>query len=112
NLYRSLETTENELNYEKQVRNAQLVSAAPSEDISSSIVEDYQKQIDELEQKLSENNEEQSLLREHLNKVEIELKETKHNHELTLTKYKEEFLSLVEERNELIEQQTLSLIEQ
>ncbi|CAF3690411.1 unnamed protein product [Rotaria sordida] len=110
-LERSLETSENELNYEKQVRSAQLVSAAPSEDISSSIVEDYQKQIDELEQKLSENNEEQSLLREHLNKVEVELKETKHNHELTLTKYKEEFLSLVEERNELIEQQTLSLIE-
>ncbi|CAF1516859.1 unnamed protein product, partial [Rotaria sordida] len=110
-LERSLETSENELNYEKQVRSAQLVSAAPSEDISSSIVEDYQKQIDELEQKLSENNEEQSLLREHLNKVEVELKETKHNHELTLTKYKEEFLSLVEERNELIEQQTLSSTE-
>ncbi|CAF1269614.1 unnamed protein product [Rotaria sordida] len=108
---RSLETSENELNYEKQVRSAQLVSAAPSEDISSSIVEDYQKQIDELEQKLSENNEEQSLLHEHLNKVEVELKETKHNHELTLTKYKEEFLSAVEERNELIEQQTLSSTE-
>ncbi|CAF4043397.1 unnamed protein product, partial [Rotaria sordida] len=83
-LERSLETSENELNYEKQVRSAQLVSAAPSEDTSSSIVEDYQKQIDKLEQKLSENNEEQSLLREHLNKVEVELKETKHNHALTL----------------------------
>ncbi|CAF4368758.1 unnamed protein product, partial [Rotaria sp. Silwood2] len=111
-LEKSLETSQNELNYEQQVRIEQLAAAAPSEDISSSISEDYQKQIDELKQKLSENNEERTLLRDRLNEVELELKEIKHKHELTLTKYKEELLSLVEERNELIGQQTISSTEQ
>ncbi|CAF3542270.1 unnamed protein product, partial [Rotaria sp. Silwood2] len=59
----------------------------------------------------SENNEERTLLRDRLNEVELELKEIKHKHELTLTKYKEELLSLVEERNELIEQQIISSAE-
>ncbi|CAF5138620.1 unnamed protein product, partial [Rotaria sp. Silwood1] len=88
-LQRSLETIQNELNYERQVRFEQLASAAPSEDLSSSIVEDYQKQIDELQQKLSENNEERTLLCDRLSEVELELKETKHTHELTSTKYRE-----------------------
>ncbi|CAF3603471.1 unnamed protein product [Rotaria sp. Silwood1] len=110
-LQRSLETSQNELNYERQVRFEQLASAAPSEDISSSIVEDYQKQIDELQQKLSENNEERTLLRDRLSEVELELKETKHTHELTSTKYREELLSLVEERNELLEQEAMSSTE-
>ncbi|CAF4484910.1 unnamed protein product, partial [Rotaria sp. Silwood2] len=110
-LEKSLETSQNELNYEQQVRIEQLAAAAPSEDLSSSIAEDYQKQIDELKQKLFENNEEKTLLCGRHNEVELELKEIKHKHELTLTKYKEELLSLVEERNELIEQQTISSTE-
>ncbi|CAF2061698.1 unnamed protein product, partial [Rotaria magnacalcarata] len=93
---------QNELSYERQVRIEQLTSTAPFEYFSSLIVEGYQKQIDELRQKLSENNEERTLLRDRHNEIK---------RELTLTKYKEELISLVEERNELIEQPAISLIE-
>ncbi|CAF4082271.1 unnamed protein product, partial [Rotaria magnacalcarata] len=101
-LCKSLKTSQNELSYERQVRIEQLTSTAPFEYFSSLIVEGYQKQIDELRQKLSENNEERTLLRDRHNEIK---------RELTLTKYKEELISLVEERNELIEQPAISLIE-
>ncbi|CAF5229150.1 unnamed protein product, partial [Rotaria magnacalcarata] len=97
--YRSLETCQNELQYERQVRAEQLVFAATppmlSEDIrfilpsSLSINESYQKQIDQLGRKLFDKDEEQTLSNEHRNEVELELKTIIKNHELTMAKYKE-----------------------
>ncbi|CAM2716368.1 unnamed protein product [Rotaria socialis] len=111
-LERSLETYQNELQYERQVRAEQLVFAATptmlSEDISLSINENYQKQIDQLQRQLFEKDEEQTLSNEHRNEVELELKTIIKNHELTMVKYKEKVLALVEERNQFIEQQEIS----
>ncbi|CAF5202171.1 unnamed protein product, partial [Rotaria magnacalcarata] len=104
-LERSLETCQNELQYERQVRAEQLVFAATppmlSEDIrfilpsSLSINESYQKQIDQLRRKLFDKDEEQTLSNEHRNEVELELKTIIKNHELTMAKYKEKVLALV-----------------
>ncbi|CAM4785325.1 unnamed protein product [Rotaria magnacalcarata] len=111
-LERSLETCQNELQYERQVRAEQLVFAATppmlSEDISLSINESYQKQIDQLQRKLFDKDEEQTLSNEHRNEVELELKTIIKNHELTMAKYKEKVLALVEERNQFVEQQEIT----
>jgi hypothetical protein len=70
---------------------------------SSSIVEDYQKQIKQLQQNLSQKDDERILLRERLNEVELELRKTLDNDASVMAKYE----SVVEERDRLVKQQTL-----
>ncbi|CAF4995856.1 unnamed protein product, partial [Rotaria magnacalcarata] len=53
-------------------------------------------------------DEEQTLSNEHRNEVELELKTIIKNHELTMAKYKEKVLALVEERNQFVEQQEIT----
>jgi PIN domain nuclease of toxin-antitoxin system len=72
---------------------------------SQSTIEDYEKQIKQLQQKLSQNEDERSLLRERLNEVEIEFRKTFDEHASTTAMYEEQLQSLVQERNALVEQQ-------
>lgn len=66
----------------------------------ASIIEDYQKQVNQLQQTLSQKDEERSLLREHLNEVEVELRKAFDDHALTTDKYE----LLKQERDVLIEE--------
>jgi multidrug resistance efflux pump len=91
----SLETNQNTLDNERQMKMEQL----------SSIVEDYQKQIEQLQQNLSGKDNEQISLGERLNEVELELRKTVDDHASKLIKYEEDLQSLVQERNALIENQ-------
>jgi septal ring factor EnvC (AmiA/AmiB activator) len=63
---------------------------------SSSVIEDNQKEIEQLQQTLSENENERSLLSERFNKVELELRRALDDQISTIAKYES-----------LVEQQTL-----
>ena len=80
-------------------------------DFSPSLIEDYEKQIHQLQQKLSQNNDERTLLRERLNEVELELSKTSDDRTSTLAMYEKQFESLVQERDVLFEQQALQSAE-
>jgi len=82
--YSSLKTSQNEIDNERQMKIEQL----------SSIVEDYQKQIEQLRQNLSEKDNERSSLSERLNEVELELKKTIDDYASAMTEYE----SLVKEQ--------------
>ena len=70
-------------------------------------IEDYQKQIDQLQQTLSQKDEERNLLREHLNNVELELRKTLDENISTMSILE----SIVEERDALAKQQVLHIAE-
>ncbi|CAF1419954.1 unnamed protein product [Adineta steineri] len=106
-LQSSLEASQYELDNEHRVKVEQLVRATPPDDNSPSAVEDYRKQIDQLQKHLSQKDEERSLLRERLNEVEVEFRKALDDHESTVNKY--EFLK--QERNVLVEQQEISTTE-
>jgi len=78
---------------------------------SQSTIENYEKQIKQLQQKLSQNEDERSLLRERLNEVELELTKTLDDRASTLAMYEEQLESAVQERNALVEQQVLQSAE-
>jgi predicted nucleic acid-binding Zn-ribbon protein len=78
---------------------------------SQSTIENYEKQIKQLQQKLSQNEDERSLLRERLNEVELELTKTLDDRASTLAMYEEQLQSAVQERNALVEQQALQSAE-
>jgi chromosome segregation ATPase len=88
-----LETSQNELDNERREKVEQLSSQS----------ENYQKHIQELQQNLSEKDNERSSLSERLNEVELELKKAVDDHVSLQAKYE----TLIEERNALVEQQAL-----
>ncbi len=113
-----METSQNELDNERQMKMEQLSS--PPENIrlntlnhstniyftflllfSASIAKDYQKQIEELQQNLSEKDDERTSLSERLNEVELELRRALDDHASTTAKYE----LFVEERDALIKQE-------
>ena len=67
------------------------------------MTKDLQKEIDQLQDDLSQKDDERILLQERLDKVELELKKTLDDQTSTESKYQ----SLVNERDALIEQQTI-----
>ncbi|CAF4111061.1 unnamed protein product, partial [Rotaria sordida] len=76
-LQSSLEACQYQIDNEHIIKTEKLVSTTPSvDDISQSTIEDYEKQIHQLQQKLSQNNDERTLLRERLNEVELEFRKT------------------------------------
>jgi len=97
-----LETSQNELDNERQEKIEQLSSQS----------ENYQKQIKELEQKISEKDNERTSISERLNEVELELRKMGDEHALKSVKDAEDLQSLVKERNALIEQQAIYSEEQ
>jgi chromosome segregation ATPase len=64
---------------------------------SSSEIEEYQKQIQQLQRSLSNKDEERTLLRERLNEVELDLRTTLDEHAAKSTKYDENLQSLIEQ---------------
>ncbi len=88
-----METSQNELDNERREKVEQLSSQS----------ENYQKHIQELQQNLSEKDNERSSLSERLNEVELELKKAVDDHVSLQAKYE----TLIEERNALVEQQAL-----
>jgi hypothetical protein len=80
-------------------------------DFSPSLIEEYGKQINQLQQKLSQNNDERTLLRERLNEVELEFSQTLNDRASTVTTYEKQVEALTQERNAIIEQQVLQSAE-
>jgi hypothetical protein len=74
---------------------------------SSSLIQDYQKEIDQLQQSLSQKEGQQTLSQEHLNQVELELRKAVDSHALAMNQYE----SLIQERDALVEQQVLQSAE-
>ena len=67
------------------------------------MIEDLRKEISQLQDNLSLKDDERILLQERLDEVELELSKTLNDQASTMSKYQ----SLVNERNVLIEQQTI-----
>ncbi len=88
-----METSQNELDNERREKVEQLSSQS----------ENYQKHIQELQQNLSEKDNERSSLSERLNEVELELKKAVDDHASVKAKYE----LLTEGQNALVEQQAL-----
>jgi chromosome segregation ATPase len=88
-----LETSQNELDNERREKVEQLSSQS----------ENYQKHFQELQQNLSEKDNERTALSERLNEVELDLKKAIDDHVSLQAKYE----TLIEERNVLVEQQAL-----
>lgn len=82
-------------------------SSSFSNPFSSSEVDDFHQQIQQLQQKLSQNDDERTLLRERLDEVELEFSKLLEDRASTLTMYEEQVQSLVQERNALLEQHIL-----
>ncbi len=62
------------------------------------MIDDYQKQINQLQKKLSANEDERTLLRERLNEVELEFRKTLDDRTFTITTYEEKLRSLLEKQ--------------
>ncbi len=62
------------------------------------MIDDYQKQINQLQKKLSANEDERTLLRERLNEIELEFRKTLDDRTSTITTYEEKLRSLVEKQ--------------
>ncbi len=88
-----METSQNELDNERREKVEQLSSQS----------ENYQKHFQELQQNLSEKDNERTALSERLNEVELDLKKAIDDHVSLQAKYE----TLIEERNVLVEQQAL-----
>lgn len=67
----------------------------------------YEKQIKELQENLSEKEDEQASLRERFNEIELELGKTLYDHAAMTGEYE----ALIKEHNTLVEQQKLQLSE-
>lgn len=70
---------------------------------SAASIDDYEKQIKQLKQNLSEKDEEETSLRERLNEVELELGKILYDHAAITGEHE----ALIKEYNGLLEQQTL-----
>ncbi|CAM4918168.1 unnamed protein product [Rotaria socialis] len=107
-LQSSLDACRYQLENERPVQSQQLVCATPpSDEISQTNIENYEKQIRQLQQKLSQHDDEKSLLRERLNEVELELRKVLDDHASTTAMYDEQLQSLITERDALVEQHAL-----
>ncbi|CAF4754041.1 unnamed protein product, partial [Rotaria socialis] len=83
-LQSSLDACRYQLENERPVQGQQLVCATPpSDEISQTNIENYEMQIRQLQQKLSQHDDEKSLLRERLNEVELELRKVLDDHAST-----------------------------
>jgi septal ring factor EnvC (AmiA/AmiB activator) len=78
---------------------------------SSSMVEEHQKYIEQLQETLFEKDNEKHSLSQRLNALELELEKTIDDHVSKSNKYEQSLQSLTDERNALIEQQAMHLEE-
>ncbi|CAF3671069.1 unnamed protein product [Adineta steineri] len=106
-LRKSLEESQQQLSDERAIDTEQ--RDLKSDDTSLLLIDDCQKQINQLQEKLAANEDERTLLRERVNEVENEFKKKLDDHISTNTMYEEQIESLVQERNALVEQHTIRL---
>ena len=88
------------MNVQSEVNN--LLQLAPPSDT----IDEYEQQIKQLQQKLSQNEDERTLLRERLNEVELEVNKVTEDRASTLAMYEDQLQSVIQERNAFVEQQT------
>ncbi|CAF4659912.1 unnamed protein product, partial [Rotaria sp. Silwood2] len=111
-LQNSFDAYRNQMQNESSIKSQQLVSTTPpTDDISRSNIENYEKQIHQLQQKLSQNDDERTLLRERLNEVELEFRKTLDDRATTTNMYEEQLQSFIQERDALVQQHVLELTE-
>ncbi|CAF4504594.1 unnamed protein product, partial [Rotaria sp. Silwood2] len=111
-LQSSLQACQYQIDNEHDIKIEKSVSTTPSvNNISQSVIEDYKKQIHQLQQKLSQNDDERTLLRERLNEVELEFRKILDDRTTTTNMYEEQLQSLIQERDALVQQHVLELIE-
>ncbi|CAF0953552.1 unnamed protein product [Adineta ricciae] len=79
-LENSISACQHELESERRIRVEQLTTAPPVEEIGSSVIEEYEKQINELHSTLSENDKDRLVLQDRLNQVETELQKLSDDH--------------------------------
>ncbi|CAF4514139.1 unnamed protein product, partial [Rotaria sp. Silwood2] len=104
-LQSSLQACQYQIDNEHDIKIEKSVSTTPSvNNISQSVIEDYKKQIHQLQQKLSQNDDERTLLRERLNEVELEFRKTLDDRTTTTNMYEEQLQSLIQERDALVQQ--------
>jgi len=118
-----LETSQNELDNERQMKMEQLsspednrlITSNHSENVQSTLIlpfsaskiEDYEKQIEELQHNLSQTDVERILLEERLNEVELQLTKSSDDYVSTVAKHE----SLLQERDALVQQQLIQSTE-
>ncbi len=119
-----MEKSQKELDNERQMKLEQLSS--PPEDnrlitsdysenmqstsilpFSASKIEDYEKQIEQLQQNLSQKDKERTLLQERLNEVELQLTKSSDDYASTMAKHE----SLLQERDSLVQQKSIQSTE-
>ncbi|CAF1401674.1 unnamed protein product, partial [Adineta steineri] len=114
-LQHSLETCQKDLNNEREMKTEECLTSAAlstsSETASSPVVEEYEKQIKQLEEKIIEKEEELASLNKNKAEIELRLKKSAEDNELNMTSYEERIQSFIDERNTLIEQQALRFSE-
>ena len=74
---------------------------------SQSAIDELEKEIKQLKQKLSQHEDERSLLRERLNEVELEFRQAIDDRASTIAMHEQHLQGLIQERNALAEQQQL-----
>lgn len=75
------------------------------------MIEECQKQINQLQEQLSKNEDERASLREHLDELEMTLKKSADEHASTVSMYEEQLQALIQERNATVEQHALQASE-
>ena len=94
--------------YQSQLENVRPITAEPVASTRTPPDDDaLHQQIEQLQTKLSQNEDERALLRERLDEVELEFRKTLDDRSSTLAIYDEQLQSLVQERNALLEQRAL-----
>ena len=103
-VFSSVEAYRYQIENERPVRSEPLVTAS-----APSVVDEYEQQVRELQQELSQSEGERQLLREHLNEIELELNKANDEKSTVSAMYEEQLKSIIQERNALVEHHTTEI---
>ena len=103
-VFSSVEAYRYQIENERPVRSEPLVTAS-----APSVVDEYEQQVRELQQELSQSEGERQLLREHLNEIELELNKANDEKSSVSAMYEEQLQSIIQERNALVEHHTTEI---
>ena len=103
-VFSSVEAYRYQIENERPVRSEPLVTAS-----APSVVDEYEQQVRELQQELSQSEGERQLLRERLNEIELELNKANDEKSSVSAMYEEQLQSIIQERNALVEHHTTEI---
>ena len=103
-VFSSVEAYRYQIENERPVRSEPLVTAS-----APSVVDEYEQQVRELQQELSQSEDERQLLRERLNEIELELNKANDEKSTVSAMYEEQLKSIIQERNALVEHHTTEI---